>query len=882
MKVLKPMQLSLLHRVYESAPDTVLTLSVLVFFPLDAPRKALPEIALWKFLPAALGAGAVFDLCMPKPRGEVLVTGSAFPTGGPQAACRVRVSLGPVDKSLLVVGDREWRDGAMTSPRPFTEMPLTWERAFGGAGFADNPLGRGAAPVGDPLMPGAHKLPNVEDPRSPVRAIDDRPRPAGFGPLDFTWPQRFSKLGTYDQQWLETRFPGLAADLDWTAFNAAPADQHIDGFWRGDERWTLENLHPERPLLEGALPGLTARVFVDHEQPDGTTRFVEVPTRLDTVHLFPAAMRGVMVYRGLHRVREDDARDVKRALVASELMGEPRPAEYYREVFDRRMDRKVGHLAALRDSELLHPRPDVKVAPAPEEVNDVEELVRPVGTLARNMAARQRLERERARAKLVELGIDPAPFEPTEPEAHEAPGATDPEALEAMLPKIIAEAEALQRRAEEDMRDGEARAREAYREQGVDWDEVRARAMGEQVGPPRFRADEERARLRALARGANQGAPVAHVEAMLDDPKFIDLLNQKQLAMMAGYRRAALHQRPVEAADPARSAALRALLEGAIARGESLTEIDVTGADLSRMDLRGVDFSGSFMESVDLTGSDLTGATFDRAVLVRARFDHATLDQCSFVDANLGGASFDGARASGARFTEASFERASLGGVALSACNLARVNLRDAALRGADLSGCNLRNLTVMDGDLAGVRFAGADLGEATLINTTVEGCDFTGAQLEECTLVNVRAKGCSFREARARNLRVVLGSSFEEASFVDAQLEAASLRGAILRGADLSRARLDEADLSEADLTGARLYRVSAKNSRWVRADLTDAVLLSANLMNAVMSKATLLRADLRDTNLFAADISRVRGGAKSFDGALTTRVQARPRRPA
>lgn len=256
MKVLKPMQLSVLHRVYESAPDMVLTLSVMVFFPLDAPRRTLPEIALWKFLPKALGDNVVFDLCMPKPRGEVLVSGSAFPTMAPQAACRARVSIGRVDKTLLVVGDREWRDGAMTSPCPFTEMPVTWERAFGGAGFADNPVGRGFAPVGcAAMMPGAHKLPNVEDPRSPVRDRNDRPRPAGFGPLDFTWPQRFSKLGTHDQNWLETRFPGLAADLDWSAFNAAPEDQHIDGFWRGDERFVVENLCADQSVIEGDTPG---------------------------------------------------------------------------------------------------------------------------------------------------------------------------------------------------------------------------------------------------------------------------------------------------------------------------------------------------------------------------------------------------------------------------------------------------------------------------------------------------------------------------------------------------------------------------------------------------------------------------------------------------
>ena len=42
-------------------------------------------------------------------------------------------------------------------------MPLIWERAFGGEGYAQNPVGKGAAPVSTPH--GEFQfLPNVEDP----------------------------------------------------------------------------------------------------------------------------------------------------------------------------------------------------------------------------------------------------------------------------------------------------------------------------------------------------------------------------------------------------------------------------------------------------------------------------------------------------------------------------------------------------------------------------------------------------------------------------------------------------------------------------------------------------------------------------------------------
>ena len=50
---------------------------------------------------------------------------------------------GALRAAIAVVGDREWRDGVPSEPRRFTTLPLTFERAFGGPGYARNPVGRG-------------------------------------------------------------------------------------------------------------------------------------------------------------------------------------------------------------------------------------------------------------------------------------------------------------------------------------------------------------------------------------------------------------------------------------------------------------------------------------------------------------------------------------------------------------------------------------------------------------------------------------------------------------------------------------------------------------------------------------------------------------------
>ena len=240
-------------------------MSAFAFFPFAAPGALGSEVAMWKFAAEELGADTPLDFAAPKPRGEVLLTAKAFPRGGTaRPACSVRVRLGAVDKTLYVVGDRRWRHGAATDPEPFTQMPITWANAFGGAGHAPNPLGKGHESTRDGRGEN-QPLPNIEDPKRLVSSPNDRPLPAGFGPYDLTWPQRYSKIGTYDAKWLADRYPGFAADFDPGFFNAAPADQQIEGYFRGDEAFTLENLHPDKPVLEGRLPAIKARIFLNFQ-----------------------------------------------------------------------------------------------------------------------------------------------------------------------------------------------------------------------------------------------------------------------------------------------------------------------------------------------------------------------------------------------------------------------------------------------------------------------------------------------------------------------------------------------------------------------------------------------------------------------------------------
>lgn len=352
MKVFKDKEHSLLVRPFGIRDTLYLACTVLVFFDLNRPEDLLQEQELWSVVPGLLGPERILDAGMPKPRAEVLVTGSCFaPAGTERPASEISFRLGPLNKRLAVFGDRVWAGTAggavVTDPKPFREMPVTWENAFGGEGFDRNPSGKGLHPVPSPGGRDRVPLPNIEDPRDLIGSPSQRPEPAGFGPLDVMRPQRSSKQGTYDEAWLRERWPHFPDDMNYAFFNTAPEDQILDGFIRGDETLAVANMHPDVPEVRSRLPGVRIRCFVtrkdDLEAPPGEGEvFEEVGTRMDTVWLFPSVLRGMAAYRGTTRIRDDEYADVLRVLVATERMADaPRPIEDYLQEQKRRLDRTV-------------------------------------------------------------------------------------------------------------------------------------------------------------------------------------------------------------------------------------------------------------------------------------------------------------------------------------------------------------------------------------------------------------------------------------------------------------------------------------------------------------------------------------------------------------
>ncbi|MHB9028773.1 MAG: DUF2169 family type VI secretion system accessory protein [Candidatus Latescibacterota bacterium] len=272
-----------------------------------------------------------YDFAYFKPRTDLLLAGRCWSAGGkPVPASRVTFRVGPHARSLYVYGDRFWKGPsglrAISNPVPFTSRELRYENSFGGPGYENNPVGKGYAETVNQAGERVWPLPNIEDPDHLIDSPDNRPAPAGFGPLGRMWKQRASRMGSYGGDWKNTRWPWFPRDFDWSHFNAAPPGMQVEGYLRGDEPLFFENLHPKYPRYESRLPGLRVRVFLNRlVAPDsGEMKFSEVPLRLDTLWADMDNEKLALIWRGSAEVLNEEMEEIRHVFIMSEsLASEP-------------------------------------------------------------------------------------------------------------------------------------------------------------------------------------------------------------------------------------------------------------------------------------------------------------------------------------------------------------------------------------------------------------------------------------------------------------------------------------------------------------------------------------------------------------------------------
>ncbi len=672
------------------------------------------------------------DLAPIKPCGECWVHGRfRAPHGVAAPHGTAAFELGAVRRAVSVSGPRRWSGRlvrTLSEPGPVTEVPLVWERAYGGPGVAENPFGIGRTAAPD----GTVEAPQVEDPEHRIEGPDDRPPPAGFGPLPLTLPARLPLAGTYAAPWATTRWPWLPADFSPSFYLSSPAGQRIADPWRGDEAFALRNLVEGAPLVRGTLPGMRARAWI--EPAAGEAR--ELALALDTVIFDTEAREIVLLWRGVLSVRDDALDEVATLYVTHDLPGSPaRPLP----------ERLAAHRAALAAEEAgfaAEPIPELD----PDLLADPEPPPDPPLPPEALEVARMADDLEKQR---------PAPPEPP-------PGSDTPEAAEAALKAACAAA-------------------------GTAYEPPPSEEPPEPPEPPlRARVEAALARGEGLAGwdctdGDLSGMSLPGVDltgAILTgcDLTGCDLTGAVLEGVLGGgavLTRATLTEATLAKADFTRGRfddAVMGRLRGAAGCFE--------GASMARIAAR----------EADLTGAVLIGAVLDGAVLDGAVLDGADLAGASLLGARLRGAGMskcclEGAQAAGADLTDAVMVRVRAGdGTGFARALLRGVKAEHGVFADADLRGA----------ELAYGEFPRADFGGAVMEDAVMDGCDlrrarFHGAKMARAMLRRADAleavfEGADLRGADLRGANLH-GAAFWKAQTAGAQTELALVTGTLLAG---------------------------------------------------------------------------------------------------
>jgi hypothetical protein len=243
------------------------------------------------------------DLHLGKSTTDIIVNGQALTPGQqPRKQLDVSLAIGSVQQNIRVFGNRYWRNSGISSPEPFTTMPLIYERAFGGrqeeAGITQsteerNPVGMGYFGEKEGNIEG-RPLPNLEDPETLIQSPENRPEPSCCGFVAPHWRPRVDFAGTYDQNWAQQRAPYLPEDFDRRFFTMSHRKLTYPEYLQGGEPVRITNMHPK-----GELNFNLPRVNLDAQIKRGTCS-ERIKFDIETVIIEPNTLQLSLVWKAAY------------------------------------------------------------------------------------------------------------------------------------------------------------------------------------------------------------------------------------------------------------------------------------------------------------------------------------------------------------------------------------------------------------------------------------------------------------------------------------------------------------------------------------------------------------------------------------------------------
>ena len=876
----RPLQVGFNGRVLEHNRRFFFVVSASLGINLET-GEALVDVDFLKDSFECMGDNPVPDFGMPKPCGEFIVSGSYFApdhkevTGG-----EVRICLGQRGKSLYVFGPRKWETGGIPSqPLPITSMPVDYFHAFGGEKYDINPDGMG-------YQDG--KLPCVEYPDHLVSSPGDTPMPAGFGPLALDSPQRRQFQGTYDNDYKKKYFPGYPADFDWHYFLNTPRDQWFDEYFAGNESFEIYNMHPELPLIKGNLPDLYARCFLRHTINSETPEFNELPANLDTIWFFPEKLLGLMIFRSVIEVADDEAEQVSEVLLCYEdRKYKSRSISHYKNALEIRMKDYDPFLNYFKTKDLIPPGAVSALAMFQERGKvDLEN-----NAIAQNVQARADREKEIVDEKIKEAfeqskgEIDGINIPEKEAASMSGKGEldleeilknspqseTDPhidtftKKLESIMPgitsgeagkfdienfpfdkigEIVNAAEDMGREKEKQAKDKlNDELAKAKKEISSQIEELKKNTdnMSENSAENLENLENFMGDLDKLEKGEFPKSPLPRLKAE-------DLMDKMPKEF------------PVEAVEAMQH------VEGMKSMGADNPELDEMEKkirDDMKKAVREIKEPLYKLEDQFKTGYHMAAHFMDDGLSphkesvdkVKKRFlslvaEGKDVSNKDWACIDLAGEVLDNIDLSGAFLEQVDFSKASLKGANLKGAIMVRANLAGADFSGADLEGANIGAVSALE-----AKFINANLKSAKLSKGNFAGADFEGADLEGIESLYIKIDKANFSHAAMQGIQF-LETEIKDVNFTKADLSTTFFMMGRIENTNFSGAAMNRCLFANMHLKNVCFDGVEFCGGCFAGTDSEQSSMDGLSFRGAIIKKSNFQRMAFRDADFSGADL--------------------------
>ncbi len=358
MKVIKPLQISFFPTFHRISGDWYQFHTAFIGWDLVT-GDTRTEIDVWKIAAPLVSSQIPIDEFFPKINREFLIFGSYFSRGNEALGSGfVSATVGDTEKRLNIFGERIWRRRAgvyttFSDPQRLDSLPLTWENAYGGENYNENPVGIGHRVDSDGET---WRLPQVEDATDMVGSPDNTVRPGTFLPLPVTHPTRRLLTGSIKDDYVEKYFPGYPGDFDPLYFNRTHSDQWVKEKFSDTCEFHLQNMHPTIRELSGPMPDFSVRSFL---KPNGGSKaeFSEIEMKPDTAWFFPDAELGVLIFHGSVKTDHHDWDYLESITVGYERQNQERkPSSHYLSATQLRTQDRLREAGLLLNGNDLIPK----------------------------------------------------------------------------------------------------------------------------------------------------------------------------------------------------------------------------------------------------------------------------------------------------------------------------------------------------------------------------------------------------------------------------------------------------------------------------------------------------------------------------------------------